>query len=78
MRSHLVPVALAAYLLAGAAAVSGTGARGQESAAQPTRTELREQKTTVKRQRQKAKRLVKRMRDKAKRAVRRYQSQGVR
>jgi hypothetical protein len=77
MPKRVGAIALAAFVLASAGAVV-TAARAQVDPAHNNRTELRQQKSTLKHQRQKAKRLVKRLRQKAKRSVKRQQAKARR
>jgi hypothetical protein len=72
MWKRLVAVVFAACLIGGAAA-SIAAAQTPGSPTPSERAELRQQKSTVKHQRQKAKRLVKRLHRKAKRAAKRQQ-----
>jgi len=72
MWKRLVAVVFAACLIGGAAA-SIAAAQTPGSPTSSERAELRQQKSTVKHQRQKAKRLVKRLHRKAKRAAKRQQ-----
>jgi hypothetical protein len=70
MWKRLVAVVFAACLIGGAAAsIAAAQAPGNPTPSE--RAELRQQKSTMKHQRQKAKRLVKRLHQKAKRAVKR-------